>query len=229
MHPLTLLIGNRNYSSWSLRGWLMLELSGVPFQVQQVSLMSDEWNARRVDLSPSGLVPVLRDGNFEIWDSLAICEYVNERFDSHVGWPADPMARARARSISAEMHSGFGALRERMPMNCRRRVQGFTPDPATSTEISRIQCLWQQCLSTWGGPWLFGALSIADVMYAPVASRFVTYAVALEPACQSYVDQVMALPAMQAWTAAAGEEKEVIASAEAAADAPPGAGEEGNC
>lgn len=208
MNPLTLVIGNKNYSSWSLRPWLLLRQAGIPFEEIRLAL-------GRYDLSkysPSGLVPVLKHGALAIWDSLAIAEYLAEQFPEKELWPRDVEARAMARSVSAEMHSGFTRLRTHMNMNCRSHFPGKGMTPEVTKDIQRIQHIWQDCRSRFGdgGPFLFGAFSIADAMYAPVSFRFITYAVPLSPVAETYVRTLQDLPAMQEWLAAAKEESEVI-------------------
>lgn len=212
MSELTLIIGNKNYSSWSLRPWLLLTHAGIPFQEIRIPLYSSDWDDI-LAYSPSGKVPALRDGSLSLWDSLAICEYLAECFRGHQLWPTDKAARAVARSVSAEMHSGFSNLRQNMNMNCRKFLPGKGWTPAVQEDIDRIQQLWKDCRVRFGqeGPFLFGRFSIADAMYAPVTSRFVTYDVALDAVSSDYVKAVQALPAMQAWNDAARAEKEVIA------------------
>ncbi len=206
-----LTIGSRNYSSWSLRAWLALALSRCEFQVRQVSLYTPRWRRERASMSPSGLVPVLEHGPLRVWDSLAICEYAAETFAGAPGWPPDAAARALARSVSAEMHSGFAALRTRLPMNCRRRVPGFRPGPEASADIERVRRIWSGCLEASGGPWLFGAeITIADVMFAPVAVRFRGYDVALAAGERDYAERLLAVPQVQQWVARACEETQVI-------------------
>jgi glutathione S-transferase len=218
MSERTLLIGNKNYSSWSLRAWLFLRQNGVQFREERVALFTDDWRRRIFELSPSGRVPLLCDGEVRVWDSLAICEHVAER-DGLPGWPRDWVARGHARSIVAEMHSGFAALREQMPMNCRAEGRRVAPDGAAQRDIGRIQAIWTECRERWGtaGPWLFGDFTIADAFYAPVASRFATYDVPLVPVPAAYRDTVLGSAAYREWAAAGRLENEVIEEDEAGA------------
>ena len=215
-----LVIGNKNYSSWSLRPWLALQVACIPFEEQRIALEQPDTRDRLLAVSPSGRVPVLVDGDAVIWDSLAICEWLAERHPEARLWPADPLLRARARSISAEMHGGFQGLRSAMPMNCRSRLPDRGQTVEAIIDIARILEIWTDALETSGGPFLFGPFTIADAMYAPVASRFVTYAVALPEACAAYVERLQALPAMQAWNAAAAAETEWVAADEPYATRP---------
>jgi len=207
-----LVIGNKNYSSWSLRASLHLRESGIDFSETRVPLFQDDWSERLRRFSPAGRVPVLIDGELHIWDTMAIFEHLAETNGDAIGWPTDPRARPRARSISAEMHSGFLAVREWLPQNLR----AHTPiDPATfsddlEAQIARIEEIWTTCYEDSGGPWLFGDFSIADVMYAPVALRFVTYGVSVTPQARRFVDAVQSLPSVQEWIADAVAEKETI-------------------
>jgi glutathione S-transferase len=211
---LTLVIGNRNYSSWSLRPWLAMKQAGLEFREVRVLLDRPDTRAEILRYSPSGRVPCLLDGAVTVWDSLAICEYVNEQHAKGGLWPADPAARARARSVAAEMHSGFSALRTHMPMDIRGRhaeigvVAARRPDVAA--DIARIVELWEECLAAGRGPFLFGAFSIADAFFAPVVTRFRTYGVALPERAAAYSAAIVGLPAMQQWTAAAESETETI-------------------
>jgi len=197
----TLIIGNKNYSSWSLRPWLALRATGVEFQERKVGLFTPEFEHQVSRVSPAGLVPVLLDGDFAVWGSLAICEYVAEARPDCQLWPADPRARARARSLAAQMHSGFGALREALPMNIEADLPGLDFPPRARADIARVQSIWQDTRAEFGagGPFLFGRFSIADAFYAPVVSRFVTYGVAAAGAARDYMDAVLQLPAMQEW------------------------------
>jgi glutathione S-transferase len=209
----TLIIGNKNYSSWSLRPWLLMKQAGIPFREQYIPIRSAAWQTQIHDLSPSGKVPALIHGDVRVWDSLAICEYLAERFpDKHL-WPAAVAARAEARSVSAEMHSGFQALRLNMFMNIRRRMPTRGRTPEALADIERIVAIWNGCRARYasGGPFLFGAFSIADAMYAPIALRFDTYAVQTEGAARDYARTLLALPALQEWVAAAHAEKEQLA------------------
>jgi glutathione S-transferase len=207
---LTLVIGNKNYSSWSLRPWLALKASGIAFEEIRIPLYEPETHEQILTYSPSGKVPVLLDGDVRIWDSLAICEYVAERFPEKHLWPSDVRARAYARSISAEMHSGFVNLRTHMSMNCRRHFPGRGRTPAVEQDIARITAIWEECRARWAGPFLFGAFSIADAMYAPVVLRFRTYAVELPPLSSRFSQEIIALPAIQEWLIAAEAETETI-------------------
>ena len=171
---------------------------GIPFTETRIALYQQHSKAETLKYSPAGKVPVLLDGATQVWDSLAIAEYLAERFPEHPLWPADPAARALARCISAEMHSGFGALRENMTMNCRKTLPGKGRAPGVQDDIDRIQSIWRDCRTRYGagGPFLFGQFSIADAMYAPVVTRFVTYVVSLDPLSQAYVDTIWALPTL---------------------------------
>src|SRR5262245_60579703 len=210
MPELTLVIGNRNYSSWSLRPWLAMKHAGIPFREVRIPLYQPESKAQLLRYSPAGKVPVLVDSPVTVWESLAILEYLADKFPDRGLWPADASARARARAISAEMHAGFGELRKHMSMNLRRSLHGRGRTPEVEADIHRITQMWLECLERHGGPFLFGGFGAADAMYAPVAGRFVTYGVALPARCQQYVDALMALPALQAWYAAARAETEVL-------------------
>lgn len=216
MAALTLIIGNKNYSSWSLRPWLLLRQAGIPFDEMRIPLYSQDTREQISALSPSGLVPVLRHGQVTVWDSLAICEHVHELYPDRALWPVDQTARAVARSAAAEMHAGFRALRQHMPMNCRGYFPGRGLNPETGKDIERIFALWRRCRTVYGedGPMLFGGFSIADAMYAPVALRFQTYDVKLDPVCAAYATTLLALPAMDEWVEAARVEPERLAQFE---------------
>jgi glutathione S-transferase len=204
----TLIIGSKNYSSWSLRPWLLMRQFDVDFDEIKLPLDTPEFYARIHDYSPSGRVPALLHGDVRVWDSLAICEYVNETFLGGRGWPSDATARAHARSISAEMHSGFSALRSEMPMNCRKRVENHPASEACRTDIERVKSIWREARRRFGnsGAFLFGAFGIADVMYAPVMFRFLSYGVVLEDVEHIYADTLRALPAIADWLADAATE-----------------------
>lgn len=211
-----LVIGNKNYSSWSLRPWLLMRQGGVDFDELRLPLGTSEFHVRIGSLSPSRKVPALRDGATAVWDSLAICEYVNERWLDGAGWPRDARLRALARSAAAEMHSGFMLLRAQLPMNCRRRPDGYRWSTAAEHDIARVQSLWASLRDACGGvgPFLLGAFGIVDAMFAPVAVRFAGYGVELDAEAQAYVDAVLALPAMREWMKAAAAEAEVIEASE---------------
>lgn len=197
----TLIIGNKNYSSWSLRPWLALRATGIAFTEQKLGFFTEEFSRKVGAVSPAGLVPVLLDGDFAVWDSLAICEYVAEQHPEAGLWPKDAKARARARSLVAQMHSGFGALRNALPMNIEAHLPGIKLPEAAQQDISRLQAIWHDTRAEFGqgGPFLFGAFSIADAFFAPVVSRFTTYGITAAGAVRDYMDAVLALPAMQDW------------------------------
>lgn len=219
-----LVIGNKRYSSWSLRPWLLLRVDGVEFREQRVSLYQGAYKPEILQLSPAGKVPVLIHGDVTVWDSLAICEYAAESLGISRGWPRDVKARAHARSICAEMHAGFSALRTRCTMNVARTPAPVELDPATVADVARIRDLWSDCLARYGGPFLFGDFTIADAFYAPVAVRFDRYrlfasgaapdAEAAErprdAAARAWVDRVLALPAMREWIAAGVAETDLL-------------------
>ena len=216
---LELYIGNKNYSSWSLRPWLLLTQAGIPFREVKVrfdSFAADSaFKATVGRISPVGKVPVLVDDGFAVWDTLAIAEYVAERFPEKHLWPADARQRARARSVCAEMHSGFTALRNHCPMNIEAALPEvgrivWRDQAGVRADLARIEAIWTELLDAHGGPMLFGDFGIADAYYAPVCSRIRTYALPVSPAVAAYVDRVHALPAMQAWTADALAEHEFI-------------------
>jgi glutathione S-transferase len=200
---LKLVIGDRNYSSWSLRPWLVLKQAGLPFEEINIRLKDAGSKVLIYKYSPSGKVPCLIDDDTHIWDSLAICEYLAER--SPALWPADAKVRAEARSVSAEMHSGFGALRQGMPMDIIASKPHDARRADVLSDIARIIAIWESCRERFAaqGPFLFGEFSIADAMYAPIAWRFRTYAVDLPPASGEWLDHICALPAMQEWQAGA--------------------------
>ena len=211
MSNLVLVIGNKAYSSWSLRPWLLMKQAGIPFEEIRLSLYAEGAKQQLLQHSAAGKVPVLKDGDLTVWDSLSICEYLAERYPEKQLWPAQPASRARARSISAEMHSGFTHLRSQMPMNVRREISGRARTPEVAVDVGRIETIWNECRSRHGadGPFLFGAFCIADAMYAPVASRFRTYGVALAGAAVQYAAAIHALPAMREWVAGAHAEAEI--------------------
>jgi glutathione S-transferase len=208
----TLVVGNKNYSSWSLRGWLAARAAGIPFDEVLVRLSEPGSKEALLKHSPAGKVPLLKHGERVIWDSLAIIEYLGEIRPDAGLWPADPAARAHARSIAAEMHAGFQALRAHMPMNLRKSLPGKGRGRDVAEDIERISGIWIDCRARYGaaGPFLFGSFTAADVMYTPVATRFRTYAVELDDVCQEYVDAVLARPDFLEWHEAALEEPWVI-------------------
>jgi len=210
MAQYTLVIGNKAYSSWSMRPWLLMKEAGLAFDEVRIPLYQEGHDRKIREYSPAGRVPVLVDGAVTVWDSLAICEYLAERHAEKNLWPAAAAARAHARAVSAEMHAGFAALRSNMGMNVRRSFPGVGMTPEVAKDIARIEQLWDDCLQRYGGPFLFGAFGIADAMYAPVATRFRTYAVGLSAVAQRYADLLLVLPAVAEWYAAAHAETEVL-------------------
>jgi len=210
---LQLVIGNKNYSSWSMRPWLALRANHIPFEEVFIPLYTGEADKRKIlGFTRSGKVPALVDGDVTIWDSLAIIEYAAERFAEARLWPEDRASRAHARSISAEMHSGFAALRNECGMNLHRPVGAIALSEAARADIARVQQIWIECRARHGksGPFLFGAFGGADAMYAPVVHRFRTYAIEVAPEVRDYMDAMMSLPAFQEWTRAALAETLVI-------------------
>jgi len=205
-----LTISSKNYSSWSLRGWLLCRMAGLKF-VEEVVPVDDPTNrAELLLLSPSILVPCLTHQGIRIWDTLAIAEYLNEVRPKAGLLPADRGARARCRSICGEMHSGFTNLRSALPMNLKARHPGFKVWTGAQADIDRITTIWRECIANYHGPYLFGALTIADAMYAPVVTRFLTYDVKLDADCAGYCDRITALPDMIAWREAAMLEPEEL-------------------
>jgi len=195
-----LVIGDKNYSSWSMRPWLVLKHFGIAFDEVMVLLNEAESKASILEHSPSGKVPCLiADDGVTVWDSLAICETLAERYPQHAMWPRDAVARGRARSVSAEMHAGFGALRNNMWMNIRASFPGKGATPEALADIARIDEVWSECLEAYGGPFLFGEFTIADAMYAPVVMRFNTWQPKLSEAALAYSRRVTAQPAVKAW------------------------------
>ena len=207
-----LYIGNRNYSSWSLRVWLLMTHFGLPFREHMVSVAGRDYNPELRPVSGNARVPCLHDDGFQVWESLAIAEYLAERQPAM--WPAERRARARARSISAEMHSGFAKLRTAMPMNLKFRLKGKPAAPEVQRDIDRIVEIWEDARNNFAsaaGPYLFGDFSIADAMYAPIVWRLHIYNVPLPPVAAAYRDTLLAHPAMQAWYQAALQETEAHA------------------
>jgi glutathione S-transferase len=201
-----LLIGDKNYSSWSMRPWLLLKHFGIPFEEVLIHLGEPGTTAAILAHAPQGpgKVPCLIDeAGQAIWDSLAIAETLAERFPQHALWPRDTAARARARCVSAEMHSGFGELRSNMWMNIRASFPGKNATPGALADIARIETIWRDCLDAYGGPFLFGEFSIADAMYAPVAMRFNTWRPTLSATSSAYVERITSSPAVRAWIDAA--------------------------
>jgi glutathione S-transferase len=210
-----LIIGNKNYSSWSLRGWLALKAFDVPFEEIKLSLFSDEFYTELAKHSPVGKVPVLVDGDLSVWDSLSICEYLNENYLSGKGWPVDKSKRAVARSVVADMHSGLFGIRTEMPMNCRARRHVELSDQAKK-EVATLDALWTKLRAenAQNGDYLFGKFSLADAFFAPVMFRFKTYGIALSAAASEYQTTMLMHPAMQEWLDDAIAETDVYAAGE---------------
>jgi len=210
MGKATLSISSKNYSSWSLRGWLLAKFSGLDFE--EVMVSPDDADARKelLLLSPSILVPCLTHDGIKVWDTLAIAEYLKEVRPRSGLLPADRAARAHCRAISGEMHSGFSSLRSALPMNLKRHFPRHKVWARAIGDIERITAIWRECLATYGGPYLFGKRSMADAMYAPVVTRFLTYDVKLDKPCTAYCERIMALPEMIEWIEAARQEPDDI-------------------
>jgi glutathione S-transferase len=213
---LTLIIGNKNYSSWSLRPWLFMKHARIEFKEKRIALYTTTTHDELEPYYSNYKVPVLKDGDFIVWDSLAILEYLSEQYPDYKGWPADAKARAIARSISAEMHSSFVHLRTEMSMNCRKKYSNIKLSAGAQQDIERIKELWRVCRTHYGngGEWLFGEFSIADAMYAPVALRFAGHSIPLTGAEASYVQSVLGHPNIIEWMEDARREKEILAEFE---------------
>jgi glutathione S-transferase len=221
MHDITLIIGNKNYSSWSMRPWLALRHAGLPFAEQLINIYDPEMRARLAEFSPTGLVPVMKLDGTDIWDTLAIIERVHELAPEARLWPEDPVARSVARSVAAEMHSGFTGLRAVCPMNIRGRKANRARGEAVDKDVRRLNEVWAMCRAQYGarsgagaggsgsgsevsgGPFLFGQFGAVDCMFAPVVTRLRTYAIGMQPVAQSYMEAVMSFPVFQEWEQAA--------------------------
>lgn len=210
MAEATLSISSKNYSSWSLRGWLLCKLAGLDVEEQVVSIDDPSARAELLLLSPSFLVPCLTHDGIKVWDTLAIAAYLSEIRPEAPLLPKERKARALCRSISGEMHSGFYNLRSALPMNLRAHHPGFQVFPGAQADIDRVIAIWRECLSAYGGPYLFGSLTMADAMYAPVCSRFLTYDVKLDAQCADYCRSIMVWPAMEEWVAGAKSEPDEL-------------------
>jgi glutathione S-transferase len=209
---LHLVIGNKNYSSWSFRPWLAMKVAGIAFDETVISLEAKDFKARVMAVSGAGKVPVLIDGETRVWESLAILEYLAEKFPAAALWPKGEGARAQARAVAAEMHAGFVSLRRLLPMNVWRPVKPRALDDGSKTDVARIETIWRDCRTRYGaaGPFLFGAFGAADAMYAPVVWRFHTYAVEVSDTARAYMSAMMALPAWREWRDAARREPWVL-------------------
>jgi len=209
---LKLVIGNKNYSSWSFRPWIAMKVAGIAFEEEVISLDAADFKSRVTMISGTGKVPALADGGVHVWESLAILEYLDEKYPHAQLWPADPAARAHARAIAAEMHAGFVPLRRHLPMNMWRPVIRRELPPEVQSNVRRIEAIWTDCRARHGadGDFLFGRFGAADAMYAPVVSRFHTYAVEVGKPSRAYMDAVMALPAWREWKEAALKEPWVL-------------------
>lgn len=210
MPKATLSISSKNYSSWSLRGWLLAKFAGLDFK--ELAVSPDDADARKeiLLLSPSILVPCLTHDGIKVWDTLAIAEYLNEVKPKSGLLPVARAARAHCRAVCGEMHSGFSSLRSALPMNLKRVFPGHKVWARAEADIERITTIWRDCLATYGGPYLFGKRCMADAMYAPVVTRFATYDVKLDRRCSAYGELILAMPEMVEWTAAAKREPEEI-------------------
>jgi glutathione S-transferase len=209
---LRLLIGNKNYSSWSLRPWLAMKVAGIAFEETVISLEAKDFKARVTAISRAGKVPVLIDGDVHVWESLAILEYLADKFPGAALWPQGAAAKAHARAVASEMHAGFLPLRRHLPMNMWRPVIARPLDDDAAANVARIDALWSECRAKFGagGPFLYGTFGAADAMYAPIVSRFHTYDVAVSAVARDYMRAVMALPAWREWRDAARREPWVL-------------------
>ena len=211
MAETSLTVSSKNYSSWSLRGWLLCKMAGLAFEEKVASWDDPATRAELLLLSPSFLVPCLEHGPVKVWDTLAIAEYLHELEPGAGLWPADQVSRAHCRAICGEMHSGFANLRSALPMNLKVKHEGFKVWAGAQADIERVTTIWRECLQRYGGPYLFGkTATVADAMYAPVCTRFVTYDVKLDPVSAAYRDMMLKFPPLVEWTAAALSEPEEV-------------------
>lgn len=209
-----LIIGNKNYSSWSLRPWLLLKQLGIEFTETRIPLYAESSKKQLLEQSSSGKVPVLQHQDLTVWDSLAICEYIADLYSDKKCWPTSPQHKALARAVSSEMHSSFMTIRNTLPMNCRKKIVFSPIEPTLQADIERICEIWQECLSNSNGPFLFGQFSIADAMYAPIVLRFISYGIKVGEIETAYMQTILGLESLQEWIEAGIQEKEVIAEAE---------------
>jgi len=216
MSPLQLIIGNKNYSSWSLRPWLAMKRAKIEFEEILIPLYRPDTDERLKKLSPSGKVPVLKDGETLIWESLAIGEYLAEKFPEKHLWPKDPSTRALARAVASEMHAGFADLRSECPFNARRDPKPISLSAGAQKDVRRVQQIWKNLRDSFGGrgPFLFGEFSYADAMFAPVAFRFHHYAVPVSPEAKAYMETLFTLPEVKDWVEAGRHEVWVIPASE---------------
>jgi len=217
MHSLyVLVIGNKNYSSWSMRPWVWMRHHGLNFEEQRIGLYTDETSREIGAFGCGTTVPILLDGTTRIWDSLSILEYLAEKHPATQGWPQDPAARAHARSVSAEMHSGFVNIRSELPMNCRRVINNFNVPEQVKSEVQRIDEIFTDCRRQYAdtGDWLFGQYTIADAMFAPIVMRFNTYKIELQSEAKTYLNTVTKQAAVAEWIADSIKETEIIENAE---------------
>ena len=207
-----LLIGNQNYSSWSMRPWIFVAYHELDIEIEKIALFTESAKQTLDQHFSNGKVPLLVDGALEVWDTMAILEYLAEKFPQTNGWPWDPAARAVARAVSAEMHSSFSALRSELPMNCRKFFPGYKLSESGTADVARIEQIWKTCRDNYGqaGPWLFGDFSIADAMYAPVVMRFRSMELDLGDTSRAYFDTMHACPAVQRWLAEGRVEPEIV-------------------
>ena len=215
-----LVIANKNYSSWSLRPWIAMKTLGIAFEEVLIPFGSPldnnpDFKTRLAPYTPAGKVPVLIDGDTHVWETLAILEYLAERYPEHRLWPSNTQARAEARVLASEMHAGFAALRGECPMNIRRPIKPRTLGAAAQADVARIESMWQRARARSGGPFLFGRFGAVDAMYAPVATRLNTYGIAVSRDTRDYIEAIMALPAFAAWRAAAIAETWIVPEDEA--------------
>jgi glutathione S-transferase len=207
-----LIIGNQNYSSWSMRPWLFINYHKLDVEIEKLVLFTEQTREKLELHFSNGKVPLLVDGDLEVWDTLAILEYLSEKFPDTMAWPKEAAARAVARAVSAEMHSSFGPLRNELPMNCRRFFPGYTLGPSALKDVKRISEIWNTCRQQYGqdGPWLFGRFCIADAMYAPVVMRFRSIDIKLDPVSQVYYDTMHECGAVKLWLAQGAAETDVL-------------------